>query len=254
MNEKYNGLCLKKTAYKDNGEMLTLFTLEKGLTGAALIGAKKPNAKLKFCGETFCFAEYVLSERAGRRTVVDANEIDCFYGLREDLDRFYSACSVSEFIMNFTADGESDYGLFLLTVKALKAIEVGERPFVALISFLVNALNAIGYLIDFDACSDCGREIEGRAFFDFGSSAALCSECAKAGHIEMRIDTYNLIKEVLSHDVEFFKKGDLSTYSPAFISIRSQINAIKFLDYYMSVNVGAGLKTNKTIIDNYSAE
>lgn len=250
MNEKYNGLCLKKTAYKDNGEMLTLFTLEKGLMGCSLIGAKKPDAKLRFSGEIFCFAEYVVSEKAGRRTVTEASEIDCFYGLRGDLDRFYAACSVGEFILGFTPDGENDYGLFLLTIGALKAIEIGANPLSSLVFFFVNALNEMGYLIDFEACSECGREIEGRAFFDFSDSVALCSECAKPGHVEMRIETFKLIKEVLSHDVEYFKNSDLSTYSPILSDKRSALNAIKFLNYYMSVNLGSGLKTVKTILEN----
>ena len=128
MDEKYNAICLKKTAYKDSGEMLTLFSLEKGLIDCALIGARSPRSKLRFCGETFCFAEYVLSEKNDRRTVKEATQIDSFYGLREDIDRYYCAAAVIEFIMNVVYQGEKDYELFLTTVKALKAIEVGEDP------------------------------------------------------------------------------------------------------------------------------
>ena len=250
MNEKFNGICLKKTAYKDNGEMLSLFTLEAGLVNCALIGAKKPNAKLKFCGETFCFAEYVLSEKSGRRTVAEANEIDGFYGVREDYDRYMAAAAVVEFLLSCLAEGEDNYELFLLTLKSLKAIEKGEKPLLSLVAFFVNALNSIGYLIDFDACGRCGNEVEKRAFFNFENSQALCESCADSSAVEMRIETFNLIKAVLSTEVEIFQNADLSTYSPVFADDKPIVNAIKFIDYYMLCNLGFGLKTNKMIIDN----
>lgn len=249
MNEKFNGICLKKTAYKDNCEMLSLFTLERGRLNCALFGAKKPNAKLKFCGETFCFAEYVLSEKNDKRTVAEANEIDCFYGLREDLDRYYCAAVVIEFLLNFVAEGESNYDLFLLTVKSLKNVESGARPLLSLTCFLINALNAIGYLIDFGACGGCGKDIDKRAFFDFNDSTVLCADCANAFSTEIRYDTYKLIKEISDKPVDFFKSGDVSVYGGVFSDERSAVNALKFLDYYMSVNLGSSVKTIKTVID-----
>ena len=249
MNDKFNGICLKKTSYKDNAEMLSLFTLERGRLNCALIGAKKPNAKLKFCGESFCFAEYVLSEKSDRRSVIEANEIDCFYGLREDIDRYYSAAVAAEFLLSFLPEGESNYDLFLLTVRSLKNIEVSAQPYLALVYFLIGALNSIGYLIDFGSCGNCGGEIENRAFFDFDDSSALCSDCAGAGATEIRTDTYHLIKTVSSKDIDFFKNADKSTYSGVFTDKKTMVNALKFFDYYMSVNLGSSVKTLKTLIE-----
>lgn len=249
MNEKFNGICLKKTSYKDNGEMLSLYTLERGRINCALIGAKKPNAKLKFCGQTFCFAEYVLSEKSDRRSVVEANEIDCFYGLREDLDRYYSAAVILEFLLAFTAEGESNYDLFLLAVRSLKNVETGFSPSLALVYFLIKALNKTGYLIDFDVCGGCGGEIEKRAFFDFSDSLVLCSDCADERKTEMRIDTYRLIRSVGSKDAVFFGKEEKPAENDFIDCDKAVKNALKFLDYYMAVNVGSGLKTLKTIIE-----
>ena len=249
MDEKYNAICLKKTSYKDNGEMLTLFSLEKGLINCALMGARSPKSKLRFCGETFCFAEYVLTEHSDRRTVKEATQIDSFYGLRDDLDRYYSAAAVIEFIMNVVYQDESNYTLFLNTVKALKAIEIGEKPKLSLIAFYINALNSSGYLIDFSACSRCGGEVEERAFFDFENSAVLCKNCSDSLSTEMRIDTFELIKTVSSFDLEFFQKGDLSTYSPTFCLEKPINNALKFLEYYVTVNLGITIKANKFLIN-----
>ncbi|MBP5373138.1 MAG: DNA repair protein RecO [Clostridia bacterium] len=250
MDEKYNAICLKKTSYKDSGEMLTLFTLERGIVNCALMGARSPKAKLRFSGETFCFAEYVLAEKADRRTVKEATQIDSFYGIREDLDRYYCAAAVIEFILNVVYAGESNYELFLATVKSLKAIEVCEKPKLALVAFYIKALNASGYMIDFSSCHNCGAEVEGRAFFDFDNSSALCKNCATQGSTEMKIDTFSLIKETSSHELDFYQKGDLSTYSPTFSDDKSIVNALKFLNYYIVVNLGVTIKTNKTLIEN----
>ena len=248
MDEKYNAICLKRTAFRDDREMLTLFTLERGIVDCALIGAKKAGSKLRFCGETFCFAEYVLAEKSDRRTVKEANEIDCFYGIRSDLDRYYCAAVVDEFLLNVAYQGEENYQLFLLSVKTLKAVELGEKPRLALVWFLINALNAVGYLIDFSACHDCGGEIKDRAFFDFYDSRALCGSCSSERATEIKYDTYSLIKAVSEMDGESLKNVGISTYSKTFDNDKSILNAIRFFDHYIKMNLSLNLKTIKSVI------
>ena len=56
-----NALCLRCVDYKDNDKMATLYTLERGKIGVGARGVKKAGAKLNFCVQPFCFAEYTLN-------------------------------------------------------------------------------------------------------------------------------------------------------------------------------------------------
>ena len=61
MEEKVNGVVLRNVSYLEYDSILTLFTAEKGIITCKIKGIKKAGAKLKFAGEPFCFAEYMLA-------------------------------------------------------------------------------------------------------------------------------------------------------------------------------------------------
>ena len=73
MQHVVNAVMLRASDYNENDKILTLLTAEKGKITAGIKGVKKAAAKLKFAAQPFCFAEYVLSERGGRYTVVKAS-------------------------------------------------------------------------------------------------------------------------------------------------------------------------------------
>ena len=56
--ERLKGIVISAKDFKEADKLLTLFTLEKGIVYAKLVGVKKPNAKLKPAKEIFCFADF----------------------------------------------------------------------------------------------------------------------------------------------------------------------------------------------------
>ena len=79
MEIKVNALVIKAIDYKENDKILTLYSLEKGRLSANIKGVKKPKAKLKFASEPFCFAEFILAEKLGKYTVINASYKNSFY-------------------------------------------------------------------------------------------------------------------------------------------------------------------------------
>jgi hypothetical protein len=69
VDEKVKGIVISSKDYKDNDKLLTLFTLEKGIVFAKIVGVKKPNAKLKAVKELFCFAEFDLARKGDFLTI-----------------------------------------------------------------------------------------------------------------------------------------------------------------------------------------
>ena len=214
MEQKINALMIKSVDYKDNDKMLTLYSLEKGKIGAGIKGVKKAGAKLTFCAMPFCFAEYILSVKGDRYSVVGASEIESFYKIRLNVSSYYFAGAVCEFLIKFTEDGEVNEPLFYLAVNTLKSLCFEdfnpESAIVAFINFWSEALGLIGYAADFFRCGVCGKtetakkivaddslqnaaeknseslrvngeETVGRAFFDFSAGACVCENCCLAG-------------------------------------------------------------------------
>lgn len=238
----------RATSYRDNDKMLSLFTLENGIVSACLRGAKKPDSKFAFAGEPFCFCEYVLSEKDGRRTVKEATQIDGFYNLRFDVDSFAAASSVAEFVNAFMLDGMKSYELFLAVINSYKLMAEGSvNPRIVLICFYLKALGYVGYELNFDCCSRCGCEIGGRVFFDFDGGAVCCADCADAMDTEFRIPTYELLKACSEFD---FQSADELKAIESSASENSIKGALKFLDFAFKQNAGVALKSHKSFISD----
>lgn len=182
MEEKYEALLLRATDYRENDKIITLFAAGKGKITAVCRGVRKAAAKLKFAVQPFCFAEYVLAERAGRHTVVSAFLHDGFYPLREDVLKLYAASAVTEACDGLLPEGMESDSLFFAALSALREICENE-PTMPLIKFLLLALSEAGYSVDTGACLDCGGEIGAGAYFDFERGGFCCADCPHGARV-----------------------------------------------------------------------
>ena len=182
MDEKLDALVLRTADYGEYDRMLTLFTLQKGKLSAAAKGVRRAGAKLRFAAQPFCFAEYVLAERGGRRTVISASNTDGFYALREDVGKFYAAAAVCGLCDVLLYENIVNEELFLRAVAALKEMcEGNEAP--ALVSFFLRALELSGYALAPLVCADCGEPLGAGACFDVADGCFTCAACARGAGV-----------------------------------------------------------------------
>lgn len=182
MEEVVKGIMLGGVNYGENDKILNVFTMEKGVVSARIKGVKKAGAKLKFCSEPFCFAEYVLFCSGEKSSVIGASLIDSFYPLRENLDKFYCASATAEFVRRFLKSGMVSPETFSLVCNTLKELAYGdEEPFSVCVKFFLSVLRLSGYGLNLDGCVSCGNEINERPFFDAESGGFFCEKCASGG-------------------------------------------------------------------------
>lgn len=177
MEFKADALLLRAVDYGENDKMVTLLTAERGKIGVGMKGVKKAGAKLKFAAQPFCFAEYVLSGRGERYTVISASLHDGFYPLREDVTAYYAAACVCEACDALVFEGMQAGALLVAAITALGEMCGGSVPR-ALIRFLLTALRLAGYPVLTEDCAACGKALSGKLFFDFASGSFFCAECA----------------------------------------------------------------------------
>ena len=221
MDFKADALVLRASDWGEYDKIVTLFTAERGKLSAALKGVKRAGAKLKFAAQPFCFGEFVLVEKAGRRTVISASMHDGFYALREDICCFYAAAVVAEACDKLLYEGMVSPELFLAAVRSLEELSaLAERanplqtaknapnspqnaqnaPFedgksgssFVLLKFLLSALKEAGYPVTAQNCPHCGEELFGRMRFDVASGAFGCEACG--GGVPASESTYLAIR------------------------------------------------------------
>lgn len=195
MEIKVNALVLRAIDYKDNDKILTLLTAEKGKLSAGIKGVKKAGAKLKFAAQPLCFAEYVLNEKGGKYTVINASECESFYELRTDFCKLYPAFAICEIAQVLTYEGEENKDVLYSAINALTQICNGDAD-VALLTFFMNALAFAGYGVLPTDCIDCGESLitAEKMKFDLSTGTFRCWECGEG--LGVSGTTFNTLRKV----------------------------------------------------------
>ncbi len=235
MEEKQNGIVLSGINFSENDKLLNIFTLEKGVVCAKIKGVKKAGAKLKFAAEPFCFAEFIFSRSGDKRTVIGASLIDSFYPIRENIQKFFCAGTVTEFIKHFYQEEMVDEKEFMLTINALKEIAYTDDYLSALVKFLVLALENQGFGLKLDGCFYCENKIEARTFFDYRNGAFICEKCFDNVGREINGITLSALIEA--------KDGCLTD------THQGTKKALKLLEYYIKNRTEENIKSLKELND-----
>lgn len=238
MEFKTDALLLRTVNWGEYDKIVTLLT-PQGKIGAAMKGVRRAGAKLNFAAQPFCFAEYVLTERSGRRTVIEASLHDGFYGLHSDLIRLYAAASVTEVCDAFALEEMPCGPLLVAAVEALEAIGTADGPPVsAVLVFLLKALAFAGYPVSAGKCPHCGKEIAGKRYFDMENGAFGCAACAVG--VPASEVTYDAIRFYLSGGAEGVPQG-----APTFDGI---VRALRLLRAYVRRQTDCDLRAGEEFL------
>lgn len=219
MEKKTDAIVIRSVDYKDNDRILTLLTADSGKVTMGIKGVRKNGAKLRFASEPFCFAEYVYSAGKDRNTVISASLYDGFYPLREDIQKYYCACSVAEVSNDMAL--ENDGGeMFFNAVEAIKKICYGDEK-EALVTFLIRAAAYAGIALDLSCCNVCGKQIDGKSRVNFGTGRFSCRECSD-WHIVQK-GTYDYLRKAAG--MEYNEKNLLPS---------SSLRALRLLHMYLT--------------------
>ncbi len=202
MEIKTEGVVLQAIDYKDNDKLLTLFSPILGKITAGIRGVKKPKAKLAFCAQPFCFAEYILAEKGGRYTVTNAYLHESFFALRTDITRFYAACAAAEICRTLATENEGHEGLFIGFIECLRALCLAEEDEAeSLVAFALIALRESGYPLDLGYLEECDGDIGDKLWFDFADGRFTSFERCAQGE-RASLSTYHLLRKCvgLSYD------------------------------------------------------
>ncbi len=236
MEIKVNAIVLKSVDYKENDKILTLYSLECGKIVAGIKGVKRFGAKLKFAQEPFCFAEFILSEKGGKYTVIGATFLDNFYNLRLDLEKYYTSAIIGEILLSLVEDGFADEKLFSTSINAIKNICYQKNERLTLSLYLKEVIEILGYDLQVPTCINCGCKIRDRVFFDFRNASFYCYDCKIENLREIKIETCDA----------FFKL--CNDQEKAVLSKDEQDKLLKFLIYYLEYKTESKLKSGEALM------
>ena len=166
------GVVLRTIKLGDADRIVSFVTPGRGKVRAVAKGVRK--TKSRFGGRLEPVSHVAIQCYEGRSldTVTQAESIDHFRAVREDLQRVTRATTLLEVVDQVSQEGEADPRLYQMLVGALRALEARDAPLLVG-AFFLKLLDAEGLCPVLGGCVVCGEEVALVAF-DITAGGVLC--------------------------------------------------------------------------------
>ncbi len=172
---------LRHTDWGEADRLLVLFSREAGKLRAVAKGVRKLKSRKAGHLEPFTHAKLLLAAGRDFWIVTQADTVDAYLPIREDLVRTAYAAYVIELIDRFTYEEGENRPLFQLLIGTLQRIASQPDPFPAVRYYEIRLLDQVGFRPELNHCVRCGAEIKPEnQFFDAELGGVLCPRCGAA--------------------------------------------------------------------------
>jgi DNA repair protein RecO (recombination protein O) len=184
---RVQAIVLKRTDYGEADRLLTLFTPDLGKVRAIAKGARKPSSRKSGHVELFTHAAMLIARGRHLDIVTQAETVEAFLPLRENLDRLGFAYYLAELVDQFSEEGDTSsrgdrQPVFDLLLHALGWLgEPVTDPALLARFFELHLLQHVGYRPQLFACVNCGAPIEPVSnYISADAGGVLDAKCAQA--------------------------------------------------------------------------
>jgi len=169
------GIVLRTYKLGEADRIIVFVTRGRGKVRAVAKGVRKTKSKFGSRLEPMSHVALQLFEGRGELDIVtQAESIDHFRLIRDDLDRIAHAASMLEAVDQMAQEGEVSPRLFQMLLGGLRALAEHNGPLVVP-AFFWKLLALEGYRPILDTCAECGSEGPLVAF-DLDAGGLLCAD------------------------------------------------------------------------------
>jgi DNA repair protein RecO (recombination protein O) len=184
-------IILRRLNLGEADRLLTAFSLENGKIRLIAKGVRRPRSRKAGHLELASRVEMMVARGRELDIVTQAQVIESFPRLREDLEGFAQASYALELLDRSTVDREVNKALYRLLADTLARLDTGLNPESALRHYELRLVELVGYRPELFHCVRCGEEIRPQdQYFSPSEGGVLCPECGaqrqKVGRISLR--------------------------------------------------------------------
>lgn len=230
------GLILRETPYKEADVMLTVLTECAGKLSVLARGARRKGSKHSAAIQLLTYSEFTLYENGGRYTLNEAEPIEMFFGIREDIVKLSLASYIAE-VLEQAADEESiNPELLRLGLNSLYAIaktKIPHNKIKAVFELKISELS--GYAPNVYICAGCGCE-SGLSVFDIRNGSVFCARCSNGYNKPLDASALDAMRFILNEDIKRIFSFNINEESMKLLS--------DITDEYVRVHFDRNFKTN----------
>jgi DNA repair protein RecO (recombination protein O) len=192
------GIVLRTYKLGEADRIVVFLTKARGKVRAVAKGVRK--TKSKFGSRLEPMSHCVLQFYEGRELdiVTQAESIDNFRAVREDLDRIGRGVSMLEVADQLAQEGEVNPQLYRMLLGALRTLETSASPLVTP-AFYWKVLALEGYRPEVETCVQCGADDTLLVAFDVESGGLLCRTCRRGTPVSA--DAVMMMRQILGGEL-----------------------------------------------------
>jgi len=191
------GVVLRTIRLGEADRIVNLVTPGHGKVRAVVKGVRKTKSRFGSRLEPLSHVSLLLYEGRELDVVTQAETLDHFRTVREDLARMGSAMTMLEAVDQVSQEGEANPRLYQMLVGALRALAARDAPLLVP-AFCWKLLSLEGAHPLLDQCASCASTSDLVAF-DLGEGGVLCRDCRRG--VPVSPGALAVIRRILSGDL-----------------------------------------------------
>ncbi len=182
MYQTVRGLTIRSVDYKEADKILTILTDTRGTLTVKARGVRRKGSRLKAAAQLFTFSQMTLYEQKGRAALQEAEILQQFPGLQNDLTSLSLASYFAEVLSTEAEDAPADPNILRLALNSLYALSNGlYTPGQIKAAFELRYMQMAGYAPDLAACTVCGAPEPVLPVAMLEAGTVRCQRCAITG-------------------------------------------------------------------------
>jgi DNA repair protein RecO (recombination protein O) len=178
---RVDAVVLRHSDFGEADRLLTLYTRQRGKMRVIAKGARKIASRKAGHIEPFTHVKLQLATGRDMFILTQADTVDAYLPLREDLILTSQAAYVIELLDRFTYEDEMENSaIFRLLTDALSRLASRTDPWLVLRHYEMRLLDQLGFRPQLFECVNCGREIKAEdQYFSFRAGGVICPRCGQ---------------------------------------------------------------------------
>lgn len=246
MRTNTDGLILKEQNIGEKDKLVTVLTRQNGLVRAFVRGAKSFKNRKNSATGMFCYSKISLYKTKDSYIIDEAEPIELFFELRDDLEKISLAQYFSELIISLVQEDEPAEEYLRLMLNSLHFLAKNKLPNEQVKAITELRLMCIaGFMPNLIACDRCGEYETDTMYFDVEDGLLYCENCGSntmllpldIGLIKaLRHIAFSEFDKIYSFKMEDYALEDLTYITEKYLLSKLQKN-FKTLEFYNSIKV-----------------
>lgn len=175
---RVEAVVLRHSDWGEADRLLGLYTREAGKLRAVAKGVRRLRSRKAGHLEPFTRVKLLLARGRDLWIVTQAETVDAYLPLREDLEKIGQASYVLELLDRFSFEEGANRSLYALLTDTLGRLSSGADRYLTLRYFELHLLDYVGYRPELSNCVRCGEKIEpADQFFSVALGGVVCPRC-----------------------------------------------------------------------------